>query len=316
MNKLHNIIFTVLFVAIFLSACSQPAAPAGQSADRMTVSVSILPQKYFVERIAGDLAEVNVMVGPGDSPHSYEPKASQMTALSKSDLYFSIGVEFEHAWMDRISSANPDMTIIDLAQEIALLPAVEHHHEGEELDHDDEDADHNDEDLDHEEDEHEDEMDPHVWTSPANGAVLARTIADALIESDPEHTDTYRQNLEVLLKDITQLQSEINTAFEDLTTRKFMVFHPAWGYFAQEFGLEQIPVEVAGSEPSAAELTGLLSEAKDENITVIFAQPEFSTRSADYIASEIGGRVILISPLAEDWLNNLRMVAQTFAEEL
>lgn len=309
MDKFRNIVLTVLFAAIFLSACSQPAIPADQGADRMTISVSILPQKYFVERIAGDLADVNVMVGPGDSPHSYEPKASQMTALSNSDLYFSIGVEFEHAWMDRISSANPDMAIVDLAQEIALLPAVEHHHEGEETDHDDED-------LDHEEDEHADEMDPHVWTSPANGAVMARMIADTLIELDPDHADTYRQNLDVFLADISNLQSEINTAFEGLTTRKFMVFHPAWGYFAQEFSLEQIPVEVAGSEPSAADLTGLLSEAKAENITAIFAQPEFSTRSADYIASEIGGRVILISPLAEDWLENLRLVAKTFAEEL
>jgi len=302
MRKISKIFVPILIIAIFISGCSPQAAPATQNEDGLTVSVSILPQKYFIERIGGDQVRVNVMVGPGDSPHDYEPKPSQMTSLSESDVYFSIGVEFEDAWMDRIRSANPQMQVVNLAQEINLIPMEAHVH------HDEEHAD--------EEDDHAEEMDPHIWTSPANGALIAEKIAENLIALDPPYATTYQENLDALLADISKLQADINTALADVDARNFMVFHPAWGYFAQEFDLQQIPVEVAGSEPSASELAQLIKEAEEENISVIFAQPEFSTRSAEYIASEIDGKVILVSPLAEDWLDNMRTVAQTFAEEL
>ena len=283
--------------------CSPQAAPTAQEENGLTVSVSILPQKYFVERIGGERVSVNVMVGPGDSPHSYEPKASQMTALSDSDVYFSIGVEFEDAWMDRIRSANPQMQVVDLAQGISQIPLQEQHsHEVEES------AEEN--------GNHSEEMDPHIWTSPANGTLIAEKIAETLIALDPAYATTYQENLDALLVDISKLQADINTALADVDARNFMVFHPAWGYFAREFNLQQIPVEVAGSEPSASELAQLIKEAEEENISVIFAQPEFSTRSAEYIASEIDGKVILVSPLAVDWLDNMRSVAQTFAEAL
>jgi len=322
MHKTIKSTIALLIATILISACSQPVSTAGQASDELTVSVSILPQKYLVERIGGDTVNVNVMVGPGESPHSYEPKASQMTALSDSAAYFSIGVEFEDAWMDRIASANPEMEIIDLTQGINQIPSVGEHSHEEDADHEehtDDDHEHDEEEGEeghHDETEHADEMDPHIWTSPANGAVLAGITADTLVTLDPDNAETYRENLDGFLSDIAQLQQDITTALEDLDTRKFIVFHPAWGYFAQEFDLSQLPIEVAGNEPSAAELAGLITEAKEENITVIFAQPEFSTRSADYIASEIGGKVVLISPLAENWLDNLNNVAQTFSEEL
>jgi len=322
MNKRYPWMKTNMLLMLFIIVSCAPAAPAGQDPEKLTVSVSILPQKYFVERIGGEWVDVNVMVGPGDSPHSYEPRASQMTALSASDVYFTIGVEFEDAWMDRIASANPDMPIVDLTQEIDLIKDTDHHHANEDTDyeeHDEDELDHEDhegEESHHDETDHAEEMDPHIWTSPANGAMIADRIAATLIDLDPQHAANYQENLDTFQSDIEQLQSDIRAALDDLDTREFMVFHPAWGYFAQEFNLQQIPIEIAGSEPSAAELAGLIESALAENITVIFAQPEFSTRSADYIASEIGGQVILISPLAENWLENLRLVAQTFAEEL
>jgi len=317
MRKISMIFVPILIIAIFISGCSPQATPATQDEDGLTVSVSILPQKYFVERIGGDRVSVNVMVGPGDSPHDYEPKPSQMTSLSESDVYFSIGVEFEDAWMDRISSANSEMLIVDLTQEINLIPMQAHHHH-DEADHEDHDheEEHADEDHADEDSDHAENLDPHIWLSPANGAVMAEKITETLSAIDPDHTATYQNNLDALLADISQLQEETRTALADLDTRLFIVFHPAWGYFAQEFDLQQIPVEVAGNEPSASELAELIGEAQEENISVIFAQPEFSTRSAEYIASELNGKVVLISPLAEDWLENLRAVSKTFAEEL
>ena len=282
--------------SIFLFACSSISI-TNEPQSALVATVSILPQKYFLERIGGERVEVNVMVGPGESPHSYEPKAKQMTALSRSAVYFKIGVEFEEAWMERIISSNPDMLVVDLSQNITKVLDFGDLYNGEE--------------------QHGlQEMDPHIWTSPAVGSIIAKSIYSTLAEIDTQHKDDYHDNLDDLLRDIEQLQEDIIASLIGIKTGKFMVFHPGWSYFAREFGLEQIPIEIGGSEPSASELAHLIDTAKKENIRVIFAQPEFSTQSAEYIASEIGGHVILISPLAENWLENLRQIAITFSEVL
>jgi zinc transport system substrate-binding protein len=240
------------------------------------------------------------MVGPGESPHSYEPKPEQMRALSDSTLYFLTGVEFEAAWMDRLAGTNPDMRLVDLSADIEKITLASHGH-GEE-----------------DEDEHEDEdgLDPHVWTSPELVKGMAAIIARELAELNPRRADYYNTNLAEFTRDIEDLQVDIRTSLEPLESRKFMVFHPAWGYFANEFGLEQVAIEAGGTEPSASQLAALLDEAREEDITVVFVQPEFSTRSAVTIAREIGGMVVLISPLEEDWLANLARIAQSLAENL
>lgn len=292
-------------------ADSEPASDEEASSDEQTsneqvnVTVSIVPEKYFVERVGGEYVTVNIMVGPGESPHTYEPKAEQMTALSESALYFSIGVEFDNVWMEKIAATNPDMQIVNLSANLEKIPmASSHDHEGEEAE---ESA---------EETEEEGSLDPHVWTSPENAKVMAETICQKLSEVDPAHETDYQANLATFQQDIDELEDEIEASLQGITSNKFMVFHPAWGYFARDFGLEQIAIEIEGSEPSAQELAGIIDEAKEENIQVVFAQPEFSTKTADYIAEEINGQVILISPLSEDWLENLRNVGSTFAEVL
>ena len=275
------------------------------SDEPVNVTVSIVPEKYFIERVGGEHVNVNVMVGPGDSPHTYEPKAEQMTALSNAAVYFSIGVDFESAWMERIAAANSDMQIIDLSAALDKIPMSSgHHHEGEETE---ESADST---------EEESNIDPHVWTSPENVSAMAETIYQTLAEVDPQNEADYQANLDAFQADISSLEDEINASLEGIASNSFIVFHPAWGYFARDFGLEQIAIEIEGSEPSAQELAGIIDEAKEENIQVVFGQPEFSTKTADYIAEEINGQVILISPLAEDWLENLRGVGTTFGEVL
>jgi zinc transport system substrate-binding protein len=288
--KNKKTIFTLSIIVLsILSACA-PIDTSVPNANTLIVSASVLPEKYFIERIGGEHVQVNIMVGPGESPHSYEPKAKQMAALSNSIIYFAIGVEFEDAWMERITSANGDLLVIDLSQGIKKHPSAET--------------------------EHQDELDPHVWTSPELGKSIAVNVASALMDIDPAHAPDYQANLELILNDITDLQADIAQSVSHMETHQFMVFHPGWGYFANEFGLEQIPIEIGGSEPSASELAGLIDRAKANDIRVIFAQPELSTQSAEFIASEINGKVILISPLAEDWLDNLRIVSETFAEVL
>jgi zinc transport system substrate-binding protein len=159
-------------------------------------------------------------------------------------------------------------------------------------------------------------LDPHIWLSPQLVKVQTQTIYEALVRLDPTHKDVYKANLNSFISDIDALDADIRKTLARVENRKFMVFHPSWGYFARDYGLEMIPIEVGGQEPSAAELAALITEAKEGGIKVVFAQPEFSTRAAETIAREIGGEVLLISPLAPNWLDNLRQVAETFAEVL
>jgi zinc transport system substrate-binding protein len=292
----YAIVGVLVLIAALLIGCSQTTP--SESSETLNVTVSILPQQYFVERIGGALVDVNVMVQPGASPATYEPKPEQLQALSRADAYISIGVPFEDAWLERIGSANPEMLLVDSAQGIERMAMAAHHHEGE---------------------EHEGEaknLDPHIWLSPRLVRVQARNIYDALVRLDPEREDVYQANLDRFIADIDELDAHIRETLAGVESRKFMVFHPSWGYFARDYDLEMIPIEIGGQEPSAAELAALVEKAREEGIKVIFAQPEFSTRSAEIIAKEIGGEMLLVSPLAADWLDNLRQVAETFAEAM
>lgn len=298
-SRLHLVMMLFLSLALAAGAaagCSptEPITDEGLQTEPVSdeglgVFVSILPQKYFVERIGGENVAVEVIVEPGASPATYEPKPEQLRALSDAAAYFSIGVPFENAWLERIAESNPDMVVVDTIAGIErmAMPAHDHdegegheHEEGEE--HDADTADH--------EDEHEHEAgapDPHVWLSPELVKVQAQTIHDALVQLDPDREDEYSANLDAFVADIDQLEADIRATLSNLESSRFLVFHPAWGYFAQDFGLTQIPVEVGGQEPSAQELANVIAAAQEAGIRVVFAQPEFSTQDAETIAREI-----------------------------
>jgi zinc transport system substrate-binding protein len=278
-----------------LAACAR--APDSAADEVVRVTVSILPQAYFCERIGGEHVQVSVMVEPGASPATYEPKPEQLVALSRSALYFRIGVPFEGVWMGKIAAANPALVVVDTAAGIERIPIDDH---------------------DHDEGEHEGEgvLDPHIWLSPRLVKIQAQHIADALAAAAPAQGTLFRENLEAFVADIDALDAEIAASLSGLSGTKFMVFHPSWGYFARDYGLQQIAIEVGGQEPSAQELARLIGVAKEEGIRVVFAQPEFSAVDAETIADEIGGEVLLISPLARDWLTNMRVVSAAFAQAI
>lgn len=290
-NRLYVVVMLVFGMVMPLSGCRQSLTNT-PTPEKLQIMVSIPPQKYFVERIGNGYVNVNVMVPAGAEPHTFEPKPEQLRALSHSQAYMRIRIEFESAWMDKIKGVNPKMLIVDTTQGIKRLPiAPGFHEEGENLD-------------------------PHIWLSPQLVKIQARTITDTLVKLDTKNQAVYRGNLKRFLADIDNLDADIRKNLQGVKNRKFIVFHPAWGYFARDYGLEIIPIQVGGHEPSAAELAALITKAKKENIKVIFVQPQFSKQAAATIAQEIDGKVLVLDPLSPDWLNNLRQVSHTFVKVL
>jgi len=283
----------VLIAVLFLSS-----AIAGVAAEKISVTTTIMPLVYFIEEIGGEYVEVNVMVPEGGSPHAYEPTPGQMAALSRSALYIKAGsgIEFELMWMDKLSAINPSMKVWDASRNISLIPMDPDHDCG-----------------DHGHDHHHGEADPHIWLSLNNAVIITGNIRDALIEVMPEQEDAFRVNASRMIARLDELKRYAVERFETLENRTFLIFHPAWGYFARDFNLRQIAVEQIGKEPTARHLNAIIRQAKELGIKVIFASPQFSQKSAEVIAGEIKGKVVAVDPLAKDFVNNMRQVIDAFA---
>ena len=289
-----------LALAAFFSLPPGPATAAGE----LPVFVSIPPQKYFVERVGGDRVNVTVMIPAGANIHAFEPRPRQMADLSRARLYLAIGNDpFESVWLPRFRTANPEMRVVHVEEGIEKIPMAAHRHEDEEG---------------HAErgrEGGEGTLDPHVWTSPPAVKILAKNIEKALIQADPAGKEAYEAGYRDFARDLDALDEEIRQLLSGMKGREFMVFHPAWGYFAHAYGLVQVPVEVEGKEPRPAQLAALIDEAREHRIRAIFVQPQISRRAAEEIARAIHARLVAADPLAEDWMENLRKVARELARE-
>ncbi len=268
---------------------------------KSSVCVSIPPQAYFVKKIAGDKADITVLIPPGASPATYSPKPSQLRAIKKASLYFTIGVPFEKNWLERFKSINPKLKIVDMTRDITKIPMQNH------LDHDTEQHGHDS----HGHHAHAG-LDPHVWLSPALVEKMAEVIKETFIKEDPKNSAFYRQNYQNFLREIEEIRSKIAKILSGLKQKEFIVFHPSFGYFCEEFGLKQVAIEKEGKEPSLRYMKRLIDFAKKHGIKTIFVEPQFSQKSARYIAKAIGGKVQSIDPLAYDWERNIMEIAKSF----
>lgn len=275
------------------------------AADRLQVAVSILPQKYFVEKIGGEQVEVLVMVKPGAEPATYEPKPQQMVELARSKIYFAIGVPFETVWLEKMSRANPKMLVVRTEAGIEKAMPAAHRHPGEA------------EPQEHVGKHDHGIKDPHIWLAPHLVMIQARNILNGLLQTDPSSATLYKTNYKNFIMELVDLDAEFLNLFGGRGKNSaFMVFHPAWGYFARAYGLNQIPVELEGKEPRPADLEHFIKEAKAKGIKVLFVQPQFSTKSAETIAKAVGGQIVFADPLAPNWAENLREVAEKFRTAL
>ena len=315
--RLKSLILTLVLLAV-------PATCL--AGEKLNVFVSILPQQYFLEKIGGDLVDISVMVRPGASPATYEPTPKQMEKLSAAKAYFSIGVPFEAAWLERIRAANPKMMLVETDHGIAKIPMAAHnhhddHHGGHE-EHGDEHKEHGHAEKHHHEHDHGahsgEILDPHIWLSTKLAAQIAQNIADGLAKLDPSNAATYQTNLKAFQKELLGLNHQIKSILDPIPPKKrvFMVFHPSWGYFAKEYGLTQIPIESQGKEPGPKALQMIIEEGREQGIGVVFVQPQFSQKSAKVIASELGAQVVPLDPLAEQWSENLIKAAKAFTKSL
>ena len=317
---------------------ADPAAPA--SAEKIRVFAAVLPQAWFIRRIGGPHVDVDVLVGPGQSPHAFDPPPRQMARLARARLFFAIGWPFEKRLLEKAAAVNPNLKVIDTlegvplrwmtpaesaadadAHETAAAPPAPGSEKGQEPflksrrvpdtfsdppappappapAHP----------------AHDGQADPHVWLSPRCARIQAATIARALADADPARAEEFRKNLAAVQQDLDRLDARLAAALAPLRGKTFFVYHPAFGYFADAYGLVQAPVEIEGKEPTARQLAALIARAKSEGVRVIFVQPQFSTRSAEAVARAIGGAVVPIDPLAGDYEANLLDIADKISK--
>ncbi len=304
MQKINR--YTILTFCLSIAGCfvlliNRCSKPAVESFSGISVFVSIPPQKYFVEKIGGDYCRVQTLIPAGASPHTFEPKPRQLAELAKADCYFSVGVEMERVWLPKLRSIQPALPVIPTDSGIDKImmeeadgasghdEAERHHHEG---------------------------ADPHIWLSPDLVKMQASTILRALQNLDTLHAAAYQNQFEQFMQEIDSLKQRTTGRLHDCGAGEhFMAFHPSWGYFAQAFGLHQIAIEVEGKEPGMRQLSEIVSRARRKGIRAVLVQPQFSAKTASVIAQRIGGRTLVADPLAEDWAENLKRVAEVLCSQ-
>jgi zinc transport system substrate-binding protein len=274
---MRNII--IIGFLLLVAACGGGVKEKEKNA--AVISVSIAPFKYFVEAIAGDDFDVNIMVPPGASPHTYEPTMAQMQALSNSVAYVSNGyLDFELAWLYRFYQVNPSMKIVSFANNQELLYAKAWQHD----DH-----------------MHYEGVDPHFWISPKSAYRIASDLKGLLINLNPGSAAKYEENYTKLIAAVSSIDNEAMEKLAPFASRSFMIYHPVLGYFARDYNLVQVAVEQEGKEPSPSALKSVVDSARAGGIKTIFVQKEFDRKSADVIAGEVGAAVVNIDPLSADW---------------
>lgn len=247
------------------------------------VSVSIPPQAFFVEKIAKDSVEINILISPNSNEHNVEFKPAVIKNLEKSKIYFLANLELEKILESKFKNTLKSVKIVNINDGISLLENDEHEH---------------------------DKNDPHTWLDPILVKTQAQNIYKALSQTFPQNKDFYAKNLENFLKELDDLNLTIKTNLQNIKNREFIVYHPSWGYFAKRYNLIQIPVEIDGKEPKIKDLQKLIKTAKEHDIKVIFIQSGFPENSVKTLSKELDAKIVFINHLAKDWDKELLKTIQ------
>lgn len=284
-------ILTVCVCMLGLTACNGGGKTDGAE-DARVITVSILPQKYFLEKIVGDRFDVKCMLDKGGNPETYEPSMSYMMNLEKSDAYFMIGnLGFELGIRGKIKEYNPDIKVCDVSEGIDLISGSHH------FNADDEEG-----------------IDPHVWTSVVNARVIIKNMFDDVVEIDPEHKVEYEKNYRDFDKELSEFQDSIAMRLRDVKGGAFVVWHPSLSYFARDYGLEQISLEYEGKEVPVRYLEKKVEYAVSRGPKVFFYQKGMDTNQVQTVNAQIGTRLVEINPLGYDWKSEIKKIADALGQ--
>lgn len=256
---------------------------------KILIVSSVAPVSFLAQKIGGENVELHTLISA--DAHNYEPKPSDMKIIAKADVFLAIGVEFERVWLEKFKANAKNLLITKLDENITKIKQ-EHSH-----DHD-----------------HENELDTHIWLDPLNAKIIAQNIANTLIKINAQNQKIYEQNLNALLRELDELDNYAKTELAGLKKRAFIVYHPAWGYFAKRYDLEQISIEKNAKEPKINELASIIKDAKKHGVSVIFTNPGYLGHSPQVIASQIGAKIIQIDPLSNDYFNALKHAIKAFKD--
>ena len=288
-----SIVLSLLVLIIFSGCSSDESRPRGAV---VSTAVSIPPLEYLAKQVGGDRVSVMVLLKPGQSPATYEPTPRQMSELAEADLFFAVGVPYEKGLVPRLESSMPDLRIVRAQQNIEFLPAVSGEHIVDVSDA-------------HDHGEH----DPHIWLDPRLAAQIAEVMRDELIRLDPEHAEEYRNNFTVLNQQLDSLFHELREILLAYEERYFAAYHPAWGYYARAFGLNQIEISISGKVPGPREIARLVKQTDEYRLNGLIVQPQFKSGTTDAIAEAMGVDVVELDPLSPDYEANLRYITKRMA---
>ena len=285
-------VIPIVAVVLILSGCVSEGDEG-----KIGVVVTLPPQVEMIKAIGGERVKVTVMVPAGESPHDYSPTPTQMTNVAAAQIFLAVGsgVEFETNFLDEIVSQNKDLIVVNCSEGITFRD-MEGSHENHEAEHG--------------------SRDPHVWLSPLNAKQMVINMCNGLVGIDPDGREFYETNRDSYISRLEDLDEQIDELFEGREGSAFLVYHPAWGYFADAYGIVELAIEEGGKKPGPAGVAAIIDRAKSLGIRVIFVSPQFSRSSAETIADEIEGEVVAVDPLAEDYLDNLEYVAEELAKGL
>lgn len=286
--KLSGFIYAVpvLMLIAMITGCG------AVTSEKKVVSVTIMPQKYFADRISGGLMEVNCVVPSGANPENYDAAPSEIIDAAKSLAYFKVGnLGFELSTLSKIAENNPSMKIYDTSS--GIVPLKSHHHPdggscslaGE---------------------------DPHIWSSPKSAKVMARNILNGFLEIDPLNKNLYVKNYNSLIAEMDSVDNIVSRKLSGHAGAVFAIFHPSLSYFARDYGLKQLTLEKDGKELTASSFKEAIDVAKQSGVNTIFIQSEFNPAQVETFAAEVGGNIIVINPLDYNWADETIRVANAF----
>ena len=286
-DRLILVIIIIIIAAVILGYMAEERTSSLNNTDKIGVIVSIGPQVEFVNAVGGDKVDVTLMVPSTADVHTYEPLPSQLSNVASAKMYVEIGssVEFETNYMDKLKSSNPSMLVVNSSKGIQFLPA--------------EDSD--------------ETIDPHVWVSPKNAKIMVENIYEGLVQIDPSNKDYYQKNRDEYLAKLDELDQNTTKLLEN-RTKPILIYHPAFAYYARDYNLTIIGAMVNDEEPSPQRIAKMVDVAQEYNITAVYQEPQYSSKVMESIASQIGGQVIMVDILGENYLESMENIAEAFSK--